>query len=259
MARNKRPKAVNTAVDLLGTAFGINTQILRRSKSAESIVRQPTPYLINGVPVTSPQPLTYSTPLLQTGFLPFPQAPQPGMMQMAQLSVFPQAPQFPSNQTFMPNHLQYNPQPLQNQHHMPQEPTRYRVEPSVPPTRKDFEELVRINDHYNTKGDDEKSYKRISSASIASKEEEVVPKTTITIAKHICANCGRIRSRKYHHEHPIKPGETPIPAFCRKCQRDASSTSSEERLKDTRKSNKSITEQEKNVRAAANIYIYIHH
>jgi hypothetical protein len=48
---------------------------------------------------------------------------------------------------------------------------------------------------------------------------------TVSVGKHTCANCGRIRSKRYYAEHPIKPGEIPIQEFCRKCQKDASSTS----------------------------------
>lgn len=55
--------------------------------------------------------------------------------------------------------------------------------------------------------------------------KSTVVKTTITFVKHICAHCGTLRSRKFHQENPITPGETPTPAYCRKCQKDASSTS----------------------------------
>jgi hypothetical protein len=48
--------------------------------------------------------------------------------------------------------------------------------------------------------------------------------TYITVTKHICAGCGRFRSMKYHHENPIRPGEVPPAAFCRKCQRESTST-----------------------------------
>ena len=48
-----------------------------------------------------------------------------------------------------------------------------------------------------------------------------------TITKHICANCGRLRSRKYQAGNPIIAGEVPTPAFCRKCQKDSSSTEAE--------------------------------
>lgn len=50
--------------------------------------------------------------------------------------------------------------------------------------------------------------------------------TTVMIEKHICANCSRLRSRKYHADNPIVPGTLPVASFCRRCQRDASSTSS---------------------------------
>ena len=53
---------------------------------------------------------------------------------------------------------------------------------------------------------------------------EVASQTSVTMAKHVCAECGRLRSRKYQHENPLKPGETPTPAFCKKCQKDVTST-----------------------------------
>ena len=51
-------------------------------------------------------------------------------------------------------------------------------------------------------------------------------KRTTLIAKHTCANCGRLRSKRYYADHPIKPGDIPVQEFCGKCQRDASSTTS---------------------------------
>jgi hypothetical protein len=54
-----------------------------------------------------------------------------------------------------------------------------------------------------------------------------ITSSTITITKHICAGCGRIRSKKYHHDHPLKEGEKPEPDYCRKCQKDSSSTDSD--------------------------------
>ncbi len=53
---------------------------------------------------------------------------------------------------------------------------------------------------------------------------EVTSKTSVTVAKHVCAECGKLRSRKYQHENPLKPGETPSPSFCKKCQKDVTST-----------------------------------
>lgn len=53
---------------------------------------------------------------------------------------------------------------------------------------------------------------------------EVTSQISVTVTKHVCAECGRLRSRKYQQENPLKPGETPTPAFCKKCQRDVTST-----------------------------------
>ena len=44
--------------------------------------------------------------------------------------------------------------------------------------------------------------------------------------KHTCAACGKFRSARYHYRHPLAPGETPKPTFCRKCVKQH--TSSEE-------------------------------
>lgn len=37
--------------------------------------------------------------------------------------------------------------------------------------------------------------------------------------RHKCSSCGRSRSARYHHQHPIIPGLTPADSICRKCQR----------------------------------------
>jgi len=73
------------------------------------------------------------------------------------------------------------------------------------------------------------------------------PRTNFTVTKHICANCGNLRSRKYQSEHPIVAGEVPTPAFCRKCQKDASSTDDESDGSEvtSRKSKKSKRRQDK--------------
>lgn len=79
---------------------------------------------------------------------------------------------------------------------------------------------------------------------------ETYNNTSITITKHICVNCGRLRSRKYHHENPIKPGEVPTPAFCAKCQKDVTSTedssSSDNYKKSHRRKRKSRDKKSKN-------------
>jgi hypothetical protein len=75
-----------------------------------------------------------------------------------------------------------------------------------------------------------------------------VTSTTITITKHICAGCGRIRSKKYHHDHPIKQGEKPEPDFCRRCQKDTSSTDSEGEGQDIKKKSKKSKHKKHTVR-----------
>lgn len=75
---------------------------------------------------------------------------------------------------------------------------------------------------------------------------EVTSQNSVTVTKHVCAECGKLRSRKYQHENPLKPGETPPPAFCKKCQKDVTSTeesdtsiiNTEKQHKRYRKSNK---------------------
>jgi hypothetical protein len=88
------------------------------------------------------------------------------------------------------------------------------------PVHPDLDQLRRIDAHYRlvngqgfTKFDNGTANERNNSMA------------TVSVGKHTCANCGRIRSKRYYAEHPIKPGEIPIQEFCRKCQKDASSTS----------------------------------
>ncbi|KAE9373141.1 hypothetical protein N431DRAFT_534360 [Stipitochalara longipes BDJ] len=75
-----------------------------------------------------------------------------------------------------------------------------------------------------------------------------VTTTTITITKHICAGCGRIRSKKYHHDHPLKEGEKPEPDFCRKCQKDSSSTDSGGSSRENKKKKAKKTKHKKHHR-----------
>jgi hypothetical protein len=51
-----------------------------------------------------------------------------------------------------------------------------------------------------------------------------MPAMQASLTKHVCAKCGKVRSSKYHHENPLKPGEVPAPAFCGRCERDLTST-----------------------------------
>jgi len=189
MARDKKNRAADIAVDLLGEAFGVRSRVIH--KRAKSLDKPQGPLLIGGVPYVPQQQLTYTTPISQQGF------PSQSLVPVQQCSQ-QQPPSFA-----LPN-----------------------------PTQKDFDYLQQINAHFNTMF----GHTHHSDPTRQSKEEGT--KTTITITKHICAGCGRIRSKKYHHDHPLKYGETPDPDFCRKCQKDSSSTSCSESSRERRKKGK---------------------
>ena len=50
--------------------------------------------------------------------------------------------------------------------------------------------------------------------------------------KYKCRVCGRFRSARYHHKHPIPPGELPKATVCRRCRHEE--TDSEESFESTR-------------------------
>jgi len=87
------------------------------------------------------------------------------------------------------------------------------------PSQRDVDQLQQLQAHFN------KMFPA-GSPTHGHQGKVEVTKTTVTITKHICAGCGRIRSKKYHHDHPLKEGEKPEADFCRKCQKDSSSTGS---------------------------------
>jgi hypothetical protein len=212
MARSKRKDtATDIAIDLLGEAFGgPRTKIIR--KRAKSVDQSTTPLRIAGAPNMTQQPVPYGAPMPQYAFPPQ-GIPQPMPMPMLQIPQYPNQPP-----TFVPS-----------------------------PTEKDLNQLKRIDAHFN-----KVLAKQASRESMGHKEKLVEKvtevKTTITITKHVCANCGRLRSKKYHHDHPIKAGEQPAPAFCKKCQRDASSTSCSDRsstIKEKKKKSKTNSKSKK--------------
>jgi hypothetical protein len=202
MARSKRKDTpTDIAIDLLGEAFGgPRTTIIR--KRAKSVDQPTTPLLITGAPNMTQQPVPYSAPMPQYAF---PPQGVPQLMPMLQIPQYPN--QLP---TFVPS-----------------------------PTEKDLNQLKRIDAHFN-----KLLGKQASRESMGHKEKVIEKvtevKTTIIITKHVCANCGRLRSKKYHHDHPIKAGEQPAPAFCKKCQRDASSTSCSDRSSTTKEKKKQL-------------------
>ncbi|KAH8820376.1 hypothetical protein F5884DRAFT_849639 [Xylogone sp. PMI_703] len=112
-----------------------------------------------------------------------------------------------------------------------------RLLPVAPPypTQSDLEQLKLIRTDYRLRSQAEAPRICVTPSQNEGHSEEKQPadgtanettKTTVTMTLHICANCQRLRSRKYQHQHPIKPGEIPAPAFCRRCQKDDSSTES---------------------------------
>jgi hypothetical protein len=56
---------------------------------------------------------------------------------------------------------------------------------------------------------------------------KTVTPTSVTVTRHICANCGNLRSKRYQVEHPLEPGETAPVSFCKKCEGEFRSTDSE--------------------------------
>ena len=174
MAREKRDRPSNIAIDLLGEVFGVRTRVIR--KRAKSLEEPVTPLLVGGVPYVPQLKLAHTSPIPQHAFF----------------SASSHTPQYREDQ--------------------------WLSLPATKPTQDDFDQLKCIDAHF-------RNTQRYASAPILNSNEEMARKTTITLIKHICANCGRVRSKKYHHEHPIQPGEAPVPSFCRKCQKDASSTS----------------------------------
>ena len=237
MAREKKEKRASFVVDLLGEAFGIPRIPRKRAKSLEGLLLPGTPLLIGNVPY-------------------FPVQSQPPTPTLPQLT-------FPPNVQFQQIHP-YQP-PTQYPPANPGPPAHYSVAPPSP-TEKDFDELKSINRHYNSmhgkKPHNKKLHKRTSSAPLQSVDEEfgststiTASNTTITITKHICANCQRIRSKKYHQEHPIKAGEKPAPDFCRKCQREASSTSGSDSDRGLKKKSKEQKSRDKSKKVVPLLFL----
>jgi hypothetical protein len=190
MAREKRNKPANIAVDLLGEAFGVKTRVIH--KRAKSLDKPNGPLIIGGVPYVPQQQIAYG---------PYP-APLPQQSYSAgNLTPYASQPGF-----ILPN-----------------------------PSQQDLNQLQQMEAHFS------KMYGQAAPNNTERAKVEIM-KTTVTITKHICAGCGRIRSKKYHHDHPLKEGEKPEPDFCRKCQKDSSSTSSggsrERRTKEKEKKEK---------------------
>ena len=219
LARDKKPKEANPGAvtfDLLGQVFGPRIRVIEKKGRSRSSSPEPvklTQITGGGIPYVPQQQLTsYTAPMTQQVL------PSAQMIQMP-LSYPPQPPYLPPYSPFLP----FPPHP-----HQPQNPPRWTLTPPKP-SQKDFEDLKRFDADYKQRAGSgaHAASEAEHACENCGKGEKVVEtiRTTITITKHICAHCGRLRSRKYHQQNPIMPGETPVPSFCRKCQKDASSTS----------------------------------
>ncbi|KAJ8071308.1 hypothetical protein OCU04_001643 [Sclerotinia nivalis] len=221
MARNISGSRGNKNFSLLGQAFGIDEPKRRSSVNALKRRKKKKPAQLQYPP--QPQP-PFSAPLPQQ---PFPKFPPPPM---SFAPVIPQQP-FPSPNFFAPTNSgfpSFYPVPGFTAVPAPapastpaQQPMRWAVQPKVsePPN---FEELQKVESDFLKR---EKSKSRTRDGDHDDHREIKTTTTTTTITKHICVRCRRDRSAKYHLEHPIKSGETPTPGFCRKCRRNATSTS----------------------------------
>ena len=110
------------------------------------------------------------------------------------------------------------------------------------PSKEEVEDLKKIDVHFN-KITSHKTKRLSAGPADTTTREEITTKNTVTITKHVCANCGRLRSRKYHAENTIKAEDTPIPAFCRKCQKYSSETSDSD---DPKPKNLNVKEKKSN-------------
>jgi hypothetical protein len=217
MARDKRKSHAPKTMDLIGEAFGIHPV----RKRATSVSEAPKRLVIGGVSYVPGPPPPHTAPIPQQPFPPYSYVPA----QFQQTSV-------PQPETTLP-YYQY------------QQPLTYSAPPNVPNlTPQGIERLQAINGHFHqhvapTLG------KQVSNLSEESAQTGISSKTTISVTKHICANCGRMRSRKYHRDHPISPGKEPTPDFCGRCQRDVSCTESSDSETESKKKKQKKKEKKK--------------
>lgn len=184
--------------DVFGAPTGESVRIHKHRRSASAAPSMYPPFLMDGVPHVI-QPL--STPLPQQPFLPYYSvAPTPQLLQQPVFTFPAPAPaQIPKPETA--------PAPAK-----------------VKATEEEKEQLLGIDAHYQKVAT--KDLHRNTPDPATKSIAETTTKTTVTVTYHICAQCRRRRSSRYHIENPIRSGEEQAPAFCGKCQRDASITSS---------------------------------
>ncbi|KAI9052797.1 hypothetical protein LZ554_003070 [Drepanopeziza brunnea f. sp. 'monogermtubi'] len=258
-ARQKTHKVAKVEAFLPGT-----TVVRERSKSLERLAPRRT-MTTGPVPVVRAQRLlAQSTPIAQQQF----QSAVPPMAQYVPQYYTQYQPQMMQQLLPEPPRMYVPQQQPQQQPQQPQRPPRpppppLFVQPS--PTPQDFEQLKAADAHFNgldkpqpsrvtsfesesTQGKEQTkpqstAQDKLGDEAQKSLKEKVTLKASIAVTRHICGNCGRIRSRKYHYENPLKPGEIPTSGFCLKCQRDASSTSGSDTAKESKKKDRKNTKK----------------
>lgn len=58
---------------------------------------------------------------------------------------------------------------------------------------------------------------------------------TNVLGKHVCGHCGRLRSKRYQAANPLKKGEVVVSGFCRRCQKDDTSSEGSEASEERKK------------------------
>ncbi|KFY23794.1 hypothetical protein V493_05631 [Pseudogymnoascus sp. VKM F-4281 (FW-2241)] len=126
--------------------------------------------------------------------------PQPGVYQQGnrQLVLLPKVP------------TGHGPPPLMHQGHFgyPQQPLMYGGHPQMMP--------MMANMGF---GGFNSQYDKLAAP--------VATPTSITVTRHLCANCGNLRSKKYQAAHPLQADDTAPVSFCRKCEKEFRSTDSQ--------------------------------
>ncbi|KAI9789222.1 MAG: hypothetical protein M1835_001785 [Candelina submexicana] len=69
--------------------------------------------------------------------------------------------------------------------------------------------------------------------------------SNLSIARHQCFYCHKVRSAGYHRRHPVLPGQVMLPTVCRKCERQRTPSGDEDEKKTPR--NASAKEESKEI------------
>ncbi|KAI9746102.1 MAG: hypothetical protein M1818_000783 [Claussenomyces sp. TS43310] len=198
MVREKKPSALEIGLDLLGEAFG--RKLIKDSPDSvsESVYRSPT--------MTAPSPFHYpcTAPISAPPQMdpPVEGDPPPGIYQCGnqQLALLPVG--SVRNETMQQQFLPYS--------------SSYPY--SDPWMRSQWMTIQGYGQHPHFTA----MYPAMQASQMTS--TTAAQPLTGTAIPPLCAGCGRVRSRKYQHEHPLKSGETHPPSFCRKCQKQDTST-----------------------------------